>query len=213
MFQALPTSAASVAGQRSEAWDEVHWRDNWGTAKELSSLVSYPLFATHCEFIETHQSMWSMDRYHRQKLVEWSKDPSQELQLTARVLSEDAKNYHAWQHRQWVIKVSRVHVYVLSSLHLLPVVLKLRHSWLFQSLCMSRSKQKEGLLCTSPYFHRTLTFGMVSWTLWTDSWRKIIATILLGISVTLSFHKRLGSLMLCLRERSSELSMIWGYSP
>lgn len=46
-------------------------------------------------------------RYHRQKLVEWSKDPSKELELTARVLQEDAKNYHAWQHRQWVIKVSQ----------------------------------------------------------------------------------------------------------
>lgn len=45
-------------------------------------------------------------RYHRQKLVEWCNDPSQELVLTARVLSEDAKNYHAWQHRQWVIQVS-----------------------------------------------------------------------------------------------------------
>lgn len=46
-------------------------------------------------------------RYHRQKLVEWCEDPSQELVLTARVLSEDAKNYHAWQHRQWVIQVSK----------------------------------------------------------------------------------------------------------
>ena len=46
-------------------------------------------------------------RYHRQKLVEWCGDPSQELVLTARVLAEDAKNYHAWQHRQWVIQVRR----------------------------------------------------------------------------------------------------------
>ena len=44
-------------------------------------------------------------RYHRQKLVEWSGDCSQELALTAQVLANDAKNYHAWQHRQWVIKV------------------------------------------------------------------------------------------------------------
>ena len=76
-----------------------------------------------------------MDRYHRQKLVEWNKDPSQELELTARVLKEDAKNYHAWQHRQWVIKVS--HVCLLSKCcifsiivqHLLamPVVFKLTH--------------------------------------------------------------------------------------
>ena len=51
-----------------------------------------------CAFV--HES-----RYHRQKLVEWTKDPSKELDLTALVLKEDAKNYHAWQHRQWVIKV------------------------------------------------------------------------------------------------------------
>ena len=46
-------------------------------------------------------------RYHRQKVVEWSKEPSAELELTAGVFEEDAKNYHAWQHRQWVIKVRR----------------------------------------------------------------------------------------------------------
>ena len=45
-------------------------------------------------------------RYHRQKLVEWTRDPSEELTLTAAVFDEDGKNYHAWQHRQWVIKVS-----------------------------------------------------------------------------------------------------------
>ena len=46
-----------------------------------------------------------MCRYHRQKLVEWTNDASKELELTASVLKDDAKNYHAWQHRQWVIKV------------------------------------------------------------------------------------------------------------
>lgn len=44
-------------------------------------------------------------RYHRQKLVEWSHDPSHELRVTSVILADDAKNYHAWQHRQWVIKV------------------------------------------------------------------------------------------------------------
>ena len=47
-------------------------------------------------------------RYHRQKLVEWTNDASEELELTARVLKGDAKNYHAWQHRQWAIKVHTV---------------------------------------------------------------------------------------------------------
>lgn len=52
-------------------------------------------------------------RYHRQKLVEWAGDPSEELILTAAVFSEDGKNYHAWQHRQWVIKVTIQCIYML----------------------------------------------------------------------------------------------------
>ena len=36
-------------------------------------------------------------------LVEWLNDPSRELRLTEIVLAQDAKNYHAWQHRQWVL--------------------------------------------------------------------------------------------------------------
>ena len=43
-------------------------------------------------------------RLHRQVLVQWTQDPSKELRLTEIVLSQDAKNYHAWQHRQWVLK-------------------------------------------------------------------------------------------------------------
>ena len=42
-------------------------------------------------------------RHHRRVLVEWSGDPSNELRLTEIVLAQDAKNYHAWQHRQWVL--------------------------------------------------------------------------------------------------------------
>lgn len=45
-----------------------------------------------------------LSRYHRKVIVEWLKDPSEELQFTADILQLDAKNYHAWQHRQWVIK-------------------------------------------------------------------------------------------------------------
>jgi len=37
-------------------------------------------------------------------LVELLQDPSQELKLTESILQQDAKNYHAWQHRQWVIR-------------------------------------------------------------------------------------------------------------
>lgn len=38
-------------------------------------------------------------------VVEWLNDPSEELQFTSEILVQDAKNYHAWQHRQWVIQV------------------------------------------------------------------------------------------------------------
>lgn len=44
-------------------------------------------------------------RHHRRVLVEWLQDPSQELEFIADILNQDAKNYHAWQHRQWVIQV------------------------------------------------------------------------------------------------------------
>ncbi len=37
-------------------------------------------------------------------MVEWLNDPSKELDVTATVLEQDAKNYHAWQHRQWAIR-------------------------------------------------------------------------------------------------------------
>eukprot|EP01083_Nonionella_stella_P051102 135693_1 len=39
--------------------------------------------------------------FHRRKVVEWLKDPSQELMTTERVLENDTKNYHAWSHRLW----------------------------------------------------------------------------------------------------------------
>ncbi|CAH0399813.1 unnamed protein product [Chilo suppressalis] len=42
--------------------------------------------------------------HHRRVLVEWLRDPSQELELTCDALLQDPKNYHAWQHRQWAIK-------------------------------------------------------------------------------------------------------------
>lgn len=42
-------------------------------------------------------------RHHRRVLVEWLNNPSHEMRLTEIILSQDAKNYHAWQHRQWVL--------------------------------------------------------------------------------------------------------------
>lgn len=37
-------------------------------------------------------------------VIDWLNDPSQELDFTSSILRPDAKNYHAWQHRQWAIK-------------------------------------------------------------------------------------------------------------
>lgn len=56
-----------------------------------------------------HEVEWrsgtSLSRHHRRMVVEWLSDPSEELEFIADILSQDAKNYHAWQHRQWVIQV------------------------------------------------------------------------------------------------------------
>lgn len=35
--------------------------------------------------------------------MEWAKDPTSELRFTEMMLAQDSKNYHAWQHRQWVL--------------------------------------------------------------------------------------------------------------
>ena len=43
-------------------------------------------------------------RHHRRVLVEWLADPSKELAFTASILRIDSKNYHAWSHRQWVLR-------------------------------------------------------------------------------------------------------------
>ena len=49
-----------------------------------------------------------VSRYHRQKIVEWLGDGSEELLQTEAVLQEDGKNYHAWQHRQWAIQTFKL---------------------------------------------------------------------------------------------------------
>lgn len=41
---------------------------------------------------------------HRRAVVEALKNPEKELRFCEIVLSEDPKNYHAWQHRQWAIE-------------------------------------------------------------------------------------------------------------
>ena len=37
-------------------------------------------------------------------MIEWLNDPGTELRFTEVILAIDQKNYHAWQHRQWVVQ-------------------------------------------------------------------------------------------------------------
>ena len=57
------------------------------------------MMAGDCEQKRTLYQYFSISRYHRQLIVKWLDDPSQELEFTSNILSKDAKNYHAWQHR------------------------------------------------------------------------------------------------------------------
>ncbi|KAL2509582.1 protein farnesyltransferase/geranylgeranyltransferase type-1 subunit alpha [Forsythia ovata] len=45
-------------------------------------------------------------RHHRRWVAEklGTNATSNELQFTQEIFSEDAKNYHAWSHRQWVLQ-------------------------------------------------------------------------------------------------------------
>lgn len=42
-------------------------------------------------------------RHHRRVIIEWYGDATNELAFTEQMLQIDAKNYHAWQYRQWVL--------------------------------------------------------------------------------------------------------------
>lgn len=55
------------------------------------------------EMVEEHPKNYQVWQ-HRRVLMEWSKDPGNELRFTEVILAADQKNYHAWQHRQWVLQ-------------------------------------------------------------------------------------------------------------
>jgi len=55
------------------------------------------------EMVEEHPKNYQVWQ-HRRVLMEWSKDPGNELRFTELILAADQKNYHAWQHRQWVLQ-------------------------------------------------------------------------------------------------------------
>lgn len=49
--------------------------------------------------INFHTNFFSPARHHRKVIVEWLRDPSEELEFTAKILKKDSKNYHTWQYR------------------------------------------------------------------------------------------------------------------
>ena len=66
--------------------------------------ATHPLWTEEFDFIDTimaaspkNYQIW----FHRQQVVEATQDASRELAAIARVLAGDAKNYHAFAHRQW----------------------------------------------------------------------------------------------------------------
>ncbi|XP_014767770.1 protein farnesyltransferase/geranylgeranyltransferase type-1 subunit alpha [Octopus bimaculoides] len=69
-------------------------------AKDERSERALKLTKDAIEMNAANYTVW----HHRQVIVEWLDDPSEELAFTASILSLDAKNYHAWQHRQWVLR-------------------------------------------------------------------------------------------------------------
>ena len=56
-------------------------------------------------------------RHHRKVIVEWLEDPSQELDFTGRILRDDAKNYHAWQHRYAKISDAWITCWFMYKIH------------------------------------------------------------------------------------------------
>ena len=57
-----------------------------------------------CLFTFTALYYVSQVWFHRQKLTEWRSAPGAEFKFTAECLEEDAKNYHVWQYRQWLLE-------------------------------------------------------------------------------------------------------------
>jgi len=101
--------------------------DALGIPQKISNQELKPDFDTEVTFstelIEDNPKNYQV-WHHRKVLVSWAAgydevtkkhsigDPKdvdflgkRELQLTAALLRKDAKNYHAWQHRQWVVSV------------------------------------------------------------------------------------------------------------
>lgn len=138
-------------------------------------------------------------RHHRRMVVEWLNDPSEELEFIADILSQDAKNYHAWQHRQWVIQVgvggfSRVWLQNegLRSSFLPTVSHSARLAPLLIHLFVCYFSPLVGICSKAPikatawlhkhicWIFRSSNCGKTSWSLWRFFWRKMWGIILHG---------------------------------
>lgn len=77
------------------------WKPNFMDI--LSGRIIHNQVVTEIYFLLSKRDVLNIYRHHRRILVEWLGDPSKDLRFTEIMLSSDAKNYHAWQHRQWVL--------------------------------------------------------------------------------------------------------------
>ena len=130
-------------------------------------------------------------RHHRRMVVEWLNDPSEELEFIADILNQDAKNYHAWQHRQWVIQVG----VALSTSSFNPTY----SFWCFAIVSENKSAVRICLLPSrvkadstvrlhkqvcwqylSDLSARSTNCGTVSWSSWRIFWKKMWGITLHG---------------------------------
>ncbi|XP_016171124.1 protein farnesyltransferase/geranylgeranyltransferase type-1 subunit alpha isoform X1 [Arachis ipaensis] len=68
---------------------------------------NYQIWISHCsKNIQELMLMADVCRHHRRRVAEKLGPDARnaELQFTKKVLSVDAKHYHAWSHRQWVLQ-------------------------------------------------------------------------------------------------------------
>lgn len=93
--------------KKRSAWGVALYQEHdWSKWKKLPGLVSIhnKSFDSVCFVFEAVIIKLIFCRHHRRVIVQWLQDPSHELRFTEIILASDAKNYHAWQYRQWVIK-------------------------------------------------------------------------------------------------------------
>ena len=105
MFNPLLTAQAcsswshGAPGFLGEWGAGVHWAAAWEQSQELSDLVGvWPSYEALAQY-----PLLPL-RHHRRLMAKKIGSGSEEFRVTAEILKEDSKNYHAWGHRQWAVK-------------------------------------------------------------------------------------------------------------